>query len=42
MRDQLYYQNRISKLVNNGKDNSNIVKKLQRRVRQLQKAEKSN
>ena len=42
MRDQLYYQNRISKLVNNGKDNANIVKKLQRRVRQLQKAEKSN
>jgi hypothetical protein len=42
MRDKLYYENRIGKIANNGKDNANIVRKLQRRIRQLQKAEKAN
>ena len=37
IRDKLYYQNRINKLIHNGKENGNIVKKLQRKVRILEK-----
>jgi hypothetical protein len=37
VRDKLYYQNRINLLVNRDKDNGNIVKKLQRKLRSLEK-----
>ena len=37
VRDKLYYENRINKMVHNGKENNNIVKKLQRKVRTLEK-----
>ena len=37
VRDKLYYENRINKMVHNGKENGNIVKKLQRKVRALEK-----
>ena len=37
IRDARYYQNRINLLVNRDKDNGNIVKKLQRRLRKLAK-----
>ena len=37
VRDKLYYQNRINLLVNRDKDNGNIIKKLQRRLRKLAK-----
>ena len=33
----LYYQNRINILANRGKDNANIVKKLMRKIKILQK-----
>ena len=37
IRDRLYYENRINKMVHNGKENGNIVKKLQRKVKTLEK-----
>lgn len=37
IRDELYYKNRINKLINNGKENNSIVKKLQRQLRALEK-----
>ena len=37
IRDKLYYQNRINLLLNNGKENGNIVKKLQRKLRNLER-----
>jgi hypothetical protein len=37
VRDKLYYENRINKMVHNSKENGNIVKKLQRKVRTLEK-----
>ena len=37
IRDELYYKNRINKLVNNGKENNSVVKKLQRQLRALEK-----
>ena len=37
IRDKLYYENRIHKLINNGKENASIVKKLQRQLRALEK-----
>ena len=37
IRDILHYKNRINLLVNRGKENGNIVKKLQRKIRQLSK-----
>lgn len=36
VRDKLYYEIRINKLVNNGKENGKIVKKLQRKLRSLE------
>lgn len=36
IRDKLYYQNRINKLVNNGKENGKIVKKLMRQLRNIE------
>jgi hypothetical protein len=36
-RDKLYYEVRINKIINNGKENVNIVKKLKRRIRNLEK-----
>ena len=37
IRDKLYYENRINLLINRGKDNQAIVKKLQRQLRALEK-----
>ena len=37
VRDKLYYEVRISKIINNGKENANIVKKLQRQYRNIEK-----
>ena len=37
IRDARYYQNRINLLVNRDKENGNIVKKLQRKLRNLEK-----
>lgn len=37
VRDKLYYEVRISKIINNGKENSNIIKKLKRKLRNLEK-----
>ena len=36
-RDKLYYEVRISKIINNGKENSNIIKKLRRKLRNIEK-----
>ena len=38
IRDILYYTNRVNKLSNNGKENGNIVKKLKRKIRNLEKS----
>jgi hypothetical protein len=37
VRDILYYTNRVNKLSNNGKENGRIIKKLQRKIRSLEK-----
>lgn len=37
IRDILYYTNRVNKLSNNGKENGRIIKKLQRKIRSLEK-----
>ena len=37
VRNKLYYQNRINLLLSRNKENGNIVKKLQRKIRQLNK-----
>lgn len=39
IRDKLYYEVRINKIINNGKENGRIVKKLERRLRALEKKE---
>ena len=36
-RDALYYQNRLALLANNGKDNGRIIKKIERKLRALNK-----
>ena len=36
-RDKLYYEVRISKIINNGKENGNIIRKLTRKLRDLEK-----
>ena len=36
-RDAQYYQNRINLLINNGKENNNIIKKLKRKLRVLER-----
>lgn len=36
-RDKLYYEVRISKIINNGKENNSIVKKLKRKLRNIEK-----
>ena len=36
IRNKLYYENRINLLINRGKENAAIVKKLQRKLRQLE------
>lgn len=38
IRDILYYTNRVNKLSNNEKENGNIVKKLKRKIRNLEKS----
>jgi hypothetical protein len=35
IRDKLHYNNRINRMSNNGKENSNIVRKLKRKIRML-------
>lgn len=35
----LYYENRINKLINNGKENASVVKKLERQKRKAEKLE---
>ena len=35
IRNKLYYTNRLNKLMNNGKDNGKIIKKIQRKLRNL-------
>lgn len=42
IRDKLYYEVRINKIINNGKENGRIVKKLERRLRALEKKESQN
>ena len=37
-RNKLYYENRINKMLNNGKENARIVKKLHRQLRALEKS----
>lgn len=37
IRDKLYYEVRISRIINNGKENGNIVKKLKRKIKNLEK-----
>lgn len=37
IRDKLYYQNRINLLVNRARDNGNIIKKLQRKLRNIER-----
>ena len=36
-RNQLYYQNRINLLTSRGKDNGNVIKKLKRKIKLLNK-----
>ena len=35
IRNKLYYENRLNKLINNGKDNGKIIKKIQRKLKML-------
>ena len=37
IRDKRYFENRINLLINNGKENARIIKKLQRKLRALEK-----
>lgn len=37
IRNKLYYENRLNKLINNGKDNGKIIKKIQRKLKMLNK-----
>lgn len=37
VRNKLYYENRINRMINNGKENANIVKKLKRKIKLLEK-----
>lgn len=37
IRDELYYQNRLNLLSNRGRENGRIIKKLQRKLRNLAK-----
>lgn len=37
-RDKLYYEVRINRIINNGKENTNIIKKLKRKIRNLEKS----
>ena len=37
IRNKLYYENRLNKLTGNGKDNGKIIKKIQRKLRNLEK-----
>lgn len=37
IRDKRYFENRIQLLINRGKDNGRIVKKLMRQLRNLEK-----
>ena len=37
IRDKLYYEVRINRIINNGKENGNIVKKLKRKIKNLEK-----
>ena len=37
IRNKLYYENRLNKLINNGKDNGRIIKKIKRKLAMLNK-----
>ena len=37
IRDKRYFENRINLLVNRGKENNRVIKKLQRQLRALEK-----
>ena len=37
IRNKLYYENRLNKLINNGKDNGRIIKKIKRKLALLNK-----
>ena len=37
IRNKLYYENRLNKLINNGKDNGRIIKKIKRKLAMLTK-----
>ena len=37
IRNKLYYENRLNKLINNGKDNGRIIKKIKRKLAILNK-----
>ena len=39
-RDIRYYENRIQLMANNGKENGNIIKKCERKIRALKKESK--
>lgn len=41
IRNQLYYENRLNKLINNGKDNGKVINKIKRKLRNLSEAEKA-
>ena len=36
-RDKLYYEVRINRIINNGKENANVIKKLKRKIKNLEK-----
>jgi hypothetical protein len=37
IRNKLYYENRLNKLMNNGKDNAKVIKKIKRKLAMLNK-----
>ena len=37
IRNKQYYENRINKLSNNGKENGKVIKKLMRQLRNIEK-----
>lgn len=41
IRNQLYYENRLNKLINNGKDNGKVINKIRRKLRNLGETEKA-
>ena len=37
IRNKLYYENRLNNLMNNGKDNAKVIKKIYRKLRLLER-----